>query len=48
MPPQGVQGQGIPEAQGRNAFNSERPLGVTPVPEGWSILISTGEGADLL
>ncbi|KAF8555186.1 hypothetical protein OG21DRAFT_1496474 [Imleria badia] len=26
--------QRAPEAQGRNAFNSERPLGVTPVPEG--------------
>ncbi|KAH0834145.1 hypothetical protein J3R83DRAFT_11449 [Lanmaoa asiatica] len=31
---QRTQPQGTPEVQGRNAFNSERPLGVTPVPEG--------------
>ncbi|KAF8419633.1 hypothetical protein L210DRAFT_3401495 [Boletus edulis BED1] len=34
LAPQRAQDQGVPEIQGRNAFNSERPLGVTPVPEG--------------
>lgn len=32
---QRVQHHSVPAVQGRNAFNSERPLGVTPVPEGW-------------
>ncbi|KAN0080250.1 hypothetical protein V8E55_009816 [Tylopilus felleus] len=31
---QHVQHHSVPAVQERNAFNSERPLGVTPVPEG--------------
>ena len=38
LPPQGIQDQGTPETQGKNAFNSERPLDVAPVPEGQPFL----------
>lgn len=32
------------EEHGKNAFNSERPLGVTPVPEGPLFLTLTNQG----
>lgn len=47
---QEAQDKGTPGEQGRNAFNSERPLGVIPTPEGRALCcpLSTVKDANSL